>query len=80
MTDVRIRNVEEWVLEYFRSCARSKGHSLEKELRELLREEARRPRLELGNELRQMREQLRKKDGTVSDSVALIREDRDGRE
>jgi plasmid stability protein len=80
VTDVRIRNVEEWILEYFRSRARSKGHSLEKELRELLREEARRPRLELGNELRQMRDELRKKYGAVSDSVAIICEDRDSRE
>jgi hypothetical protein len=38
-----------------------------------------RPKLELANELRQMREELRKKYGTFSDSAALIREERDER-
>ena len=79
MTEVRIRNVDEWIVESLRTRARSKGNSLEGELRELLREEALRPKQELAGELRKMREELRKKYGTFSDSAALIREDRDAR-
>ncbi len=79
MTELRIRKVDDWVVESLRLRARSKGQSLEGALRELLRQEAMRPKLELANELRQMREELRKKYGTFSDSTVLIREDRDAR-
>jgi plasmid stability protein len=79
MTEVRIRNVDDWVVESLRLRARSKGQSLEGTLRELLHQEAMRPKQELAGELRRMREELRKKYGTFSDSVALIREDRDRR-
>jgi antitoxin FitA len=79
MTEVRIRNVDEWIVESLRTRARSKGHSLEGELRELLREEAMRPKRELAEQLREMRAKLREKYGTVSDSAAGIREDRDTR-
>lgn len=79
MTEVRIRNVEKWIVESLRARARLKGHSLEGELRELLREEALRPKRELAGQLREMRAQLRDKYGTFSDSAALIREDRDTR-
>jgi antitoxin FitA len=79
MTEIRIRNVEDWVVATFRRRARSNGQSLEATLRQLLHEEAMRPKRELANELRQMREELRKKYGTFSDSAVLIREDRDNR-
>jgi len=79
MTEVRIRKVDDWVVESLRQQARLKGQSLEGTLRELLRQEAMRPKRELANELRQMQEELRKKYGTFSDSAALIREDRDAR-
>jgi plasmid stability protein len=79
MTEIRIRDVDEWIVESLRARARSKGHSLEGELRELLREEALRPKRELAGRLREMRAKLRKKYGTFSDSAALIREDRDTR-
>lgn len=79
MTDVRIRNVDEWVVESLRGRARSEGQSLEGALRELLRQEAMRPKLELAGELRQMREKLRQKYGSFSDSTPGIREDRDTR-
>lgn len=79
MTEVRIRKVDDWVVEELRKQARLKGQSLEGTLRDLLRQEAMRPKQELANELRQMQEELRKKYGTFSDSAALIREDRDAR-
>jgi plasmid stability protein len=79
MTEVRIRNVDDWVVDSIRTRARAQGQSLEGSLRELLRQEAMRPKIELANTLRQMREELRKKHGTFSDSTALIREERDRR-
>ena len=79
MTEVRIRSVERWVVESLSARARSKGNSLEGELRELLREEAMRSRRELGHELRRLRCELREKYGTFSDSAALIREERESR-
>jgi antitoxin FitA len=79
MTEVRIRNVDDWVVESLRLRARSKGQSLEGALRELLLQEAMRPKLELASELRSMRERLREKYGTFSDSTVGIREDRDAR-
>jgi plasmid stability protein len=79
MTEVRIRDVDPWIVESLRLRARSHGKSLEGELRELLRQEAMRPKQELADELRQMRGELRAKYGTFSDSAILIREDRDAR-
>jgi plasmid stability protein len=79
MTEVRIRNVDEWVVESIRARARATGRSLEATLRELLRQEALRPKQALADELRRMRGELRQKYGTFTDSAALVREDRDER-
>jgi plasmid stability protein len=79
MTEVRIRNVDGWIVESLRARAKSKGNTLEGELRELLREEAMRSKRELAGQFREMRAQLRDKYGTFSDSAAVIREDRDSR-
>jgi plasmid stability protein len=79
MSEFRIRNVDEWVAESLRQRARAHGQSLEGSLRELLRQEAMRPKLELAVELRRMRAQLRDKYGTFTDSARLIREERDER-
>ncbi len=79
MTEVRVRNVDDWIVEAFRRRAKGKGNSLESELRELLREEALRPKRELAEELRGMLSELREKYGTFSDSAVLIREDRESR-
>ena len=64
MTEVRIRNVNDWVVDSLRLRARAMGQSLEGALRELLSQEAMRPKLKLAHELRQMREKLRAKYGS----------------
>lgn len=79
MTEVRVRNVDDWVVESFRLRARAHGKTLEGEIRDLLSEEAMRPKRALAEELYRMREELRQKYGTFSDSAALIREDRESR-
>lgn len=79
MSEVRIRNVDPWVVESLKLRARAHGNSLEGELRDLLRQEAMRPKEELADELRRMRDELRAKYGIFSDSAAVIREMRDER-
>jgi plasmid stability protein len=79
MTDVRVRNVDPWVVESLRTRARANGKSLEGELRELLRREALRPKEELADEFRRMRDELKEKHGAFSDSATVIREMRDER-
>jgi plasmid stability protein len=79
MTEVRVRNVDNWIVESLRLRAKANGKSLEAALRELLREEAMRPKRELRNELHRMRDVLSEKYGSFSDSATLIREDRDSR-
>lgn len=79
MTEIRIRNVDDWIVESIRARARATSRSLEATLRDLLRQEALRPKQALADELRRMRGELRQKYGTFSDSAALIREDRDER-
>jgi plasmid stability protein len=77
MSEIRIRKVADWVVDALRQRAQSKGQSLEGSLRDLLQQEALRPKQELAIKLRQMREELRLKYGTFSDSTDLIRQDRD---
>jgi plasmid stability protein len=79
MTDVRVRNVDPWVVDSLRTRARANKRSLEGELRELLRREAMLPKQELAAELRGMLDELRDRPGAFSDSAAIIREMRDER-
>jgi plasmid stability protein len=79
MKEVRVRKLEEWVVEEFRNRARRNGTSLENELREFLRREAARPAQQLAEELLGFRGEVQDSRGLLSDSAALIREDRDAR-
>ncbi len=79
MSEIRIRNVDEWIVESLRHKARSQSQTLEFLLRELLREEAMRRKRALADELRQMQDELRHRNGTFSDSTIGIREERDAR-
>ncbi len=79
MSDIRIRQVEDWIVDSLRRQARSHGKSLEAALRELLHQEAMRSKHQLAQELRQMQDELRQKYGTFSDSTAVIRAERDSR-
>lgn len=79
MTEVRIRNVDEWVVEWHRQNAKREGHSLENELREILTEAARAHKRAMAEEMRLDLEQLRSKHGLFPDSAATIRDDRERR-
>ena len=79
MTEVRLRNVDDWVVEWHRHQAKLEGKSLENELCQVLTEAALAKKRELATEMRAGLEELRSKYGTFSDSAAIIREDRDHR-
>jgi plasmid stability protein len=79
MTEVRVRRLEEWVVEALRSRAKRHGRSLEGELRELLSEEALRPRVEAANRAEALRQAINNEHGLLPDSAVHIREDRDAR-
>jgi plasmid stability protein len=79
VTELRIRNVEDWIVETFRTMAKQNGRSMEAEIKELLRKSALHPREELAKELKAMNRELQEKYGLFSDSANLIREDRDER-
>lgn len=77
MTEVRVRNLEEWVVQALRARARGKGRSLEAELREVLQEEAMRSRLDFARKAEERMGWLQAKYGMMPDSTPLIRESRD---
>ncbi|HWB12701.1 MAG TPA: hypothetical protein VG826_25980 [Pirellulales bacterium] len=77
MTSVRVRNLDERVVSEFKYRAKQHGNTLENELRALLTDEAFRPRREAAKRAKEVREAIRAKVGTLSDSTPLIREWRD---
>jgi plasmid stability protein len=79
MTEVRIRNVEDWAVEWHRHQAKLAGRSLESELRGIITEAARAKKRAIAEEMRAGLDELRTKYGTFSDSAKVIREDRDRR-
>jgi hypothetical protein len=79
MSEVRVRNLEPWVVDMLRDQAQRAGYSLEGYLRERLRDEALRKRREWAGKLKARQDEYRHKYGVLSDSAELIRQDRDER-
>jgi plasmid stability protein len=79
MTDVRIRNVDDWIVEWHRHQAKRDGRSLESELRQVITDAALAKKHAIAQEMREGLEELRSKYGMLSDSTIGIREDRDRR-
>lgn len=77
MGELRVRNVDEYVVGEFRERASRNGRSVEGELRELLTAEAVRPRLEIAGDLERLSAMIRAECGEPLDSTRLIREERD---
>lgn len=80
MADVKIRKLDDRVVEYFKARAVRAGHSLEEELRRYLGEAALRRRQEAIRRADENREALFRKYGVMPDSVELIRDEREERE
>jgi plasmid stability protein len=79
MAELRVRNIDDWVIETLRARAKRHGHFLTDEIRDILRDEAVRPRREFAAEARAGRETLFDQHGLFPDSAAEIRQDRDQR-
>lgn len=79
MSELRVRNLDEWVLNELKAQARAHGLSLEGELRERLTELALRPRREIAERAARLREAIGREHGLLPDSAAAIREERDRR-
>ncbi|MGH6898920.1 MAG: FitA-like ribbon-helix-helix domain-containing protein [Geminicoccales bacterium] len=77
MAEVKIRKLDDWVVESFRARARRAGRSLEAELRQTLTDVARARRAELLGEINAFRDELRARYGEMPDSTPLIREIRE---
>jgi plasmid stability protein len=79
MAEVKIRKLEDWVVDSFRARAKAAGRSLEEELRQLLTATARPCRKDYLDKLKAFNERIRAEYGEMPDSTPLIREDRDTR-
>ena len=79
MADVKIRRLDDWVVEAYKQRAKSAGHSLEEELRRIVTQAALKPRQEIVRRIHEFRESIAERHGLLSDSTVGIREDRDSR-
>lgn len=77
MAEVRVRKLDDHVVQEFRERAKRMGTSVEAILRTLLTSEAERPRKELAARLQAHHEEFRAKYGLLPDSTDIIREERD---
>ena len=78
MADVKIRNLDDHVLAFYRQRAQAKSISLEEELRQTLAEGQRRERQEWLERLREHQRAMREQYGVLPDSTPGIRAERDG--
>jgi len=79
MAELRVRNMEDWVIAELKAQAKARGHSLEEDMRERLRELALRPRKEMAERAARLRDTIAQEHGLLPDSTVSIRENRDAR-
>jgi plasmid stability protein len=79
MTELRIRNVDEWIVDQHRTNAKQRGTSLELELKRILAEAAFSKRQRIADEIEQHLRSVQAKYGTLPSSVEALRDLRDGR-
>ena len=77
MVEVHIRNLDADVVASLKHQAKQKGLSLQADLRGLLTDAARRPRLEAVARLEALQDAIYAECGPLPDSTALIREERE---
>jgi plasmid stability protein len=79
MADVKVRKLDDWVVDSLRARAKHAGHSLEHELRQVLIDKALEAQHAAAQRFTALRREMQNKYGVFSDSTPLIREDRDAR-
>lgn len=77
MADVKIRNLEDHVVDAYKQRAEAQGRSLEEELRQTLRKGLSQNSKELADELREFQKRMFG-DRVLSDSTDYIRAQREG--
>jgi len=77
MTEVRLRNVDPWVVESLRAMAKKNGRSMENEIKDALYKIASAPKKKMLERLRVLREKQRREIGTLPDSTPDIRAERE---
>ncbi len=77
MAEVKIRNLDDWVLSFHRTRAKAAGRSVEEELRQVLTEAALAVRREWLERAERLHREFEAKYGVIEDSTLGIREDRD---
>jgi plasmid stability protein len=78
MAELRIRNIDDWIIDHHRHNARKKGITLGEEIKAVLSDSVVARRQKRVEELRKNAEALRAKYGTFPSSVPYIREMREG--
>jgi plasmid stability protein len=78
MADVKIRDLDDHLLAYYRQRAKAKGLSVEEELRRTLAHERERERKGMLAELEAHLAEMERKYGILPDSTPGIRAERDG--
>lgn len=79
MADVKVRKLEERVVDFHRRKAEKAGHSLEAELRKVITDAANVDRQQWVLEVQRRHERLRKKYGVMPDSTPGILAERERR-
>jgi hypothetical protein len=79
LMDIRVRNVDDWVVGFLRDEAELAGHSFAEHIRKCLHDAALRSRKEWAAKLAAGREEIMKTCGIPSDSSDGIRQDREER-
>ena len=79
MGELRVRNIDDGVISEWRARARRHGRSVADEVRDLLTDEAMRPRREAVAELRKLHAAILADHGELPDSTPDIRAERDAR-
>ena len=77
MAQLLIRNLEDETIQRLKARAKSHGRSLQKELQLIIEEAAQQNPIEAWDAIDQFRSRLEQSGRVFSDSVELIREDRD---
>jgi plasmid stability protein len=77
MAQVLVRNLNDKVVARLKKRAKTRGRSLQAEVKTILEEAAKEVPVDFWKEADRIREQLKRSGRKFSDSAALIREDRD---
>jgi plasmid stability protein len=77
MAQVLVRNLQDKVVARLKKRAKTRGRSLQAEVKTILEEAAKEESLDFWKEAERIRERLKRSGRKFSDSAELIREDRD---